>query len=695
MFQINEVVLLEGKKYRVLLIEGSLVIWIDIESDKALPEIEPVENIEQLILEEKLVRIEDPYDFLSLENPEKESKAALIRDRNYDLIKPLVNSSRFYIPKVRSSIINEILETQSTTKQTIYRVTRQYWQYGQMPNALLPKYRNSGAKGKKRQSTIKLGRPRIHMPGTGVVVDEAIEKLFRLVIERYLLTEGQGEEKVSLPYVHRKLKQIYGQYFPDTPEKEKPTKWQLKYFFEREYDYVSRITKRTPQKIYRKDVRPLTSTATVQSVGPGSRFEIDATIADIILVSDKDRTQPIGRPILYIVVDVFSRFIVGWYIGFENPSYAAAIQSLHLAMTDKNEYLKARGFNIENLEWPNPGLPEALLADRGELIGHQIEGLESSFKIRIENTPPYRGDAKGIVERKFRSVQADFKPFAPGIVEGSKVRKRGGKNYWLDGKLTISEFEEIIITSIVMHNFVDPMSKYDRSDDMPADLPSIPCHLWSWGLQNRTGRLRRATASTVRIALLPRGIATTSEKGVCAFGLYYSSAEVLASGWLHRVATTNRPEKITFAYDPNVADEIYVFSDSNALRYWICKLTDLSREYRGSSFWEVWRKQKLKKEAFAKQQLVADKSRAEYENRIESIIKSAVKETPAPTMANSERLANVGKARFLQLEKERKQKRPKPPGNSLTANVTSIHGSLDEDDDYPDYDNELFDDGDN
>ena len=147
MFQINEVVLIGDKKYRVLLIEGSLVIWIDIESNKAFPEIEPAEGLEQLILEEKLVRIEDPYDFLSLENPEKDSKAALIRDKNYDLVKPLVNNSRFYIPKVRSSIVNEILETKSTTKQTIYRVARQYWQCGQMPNALLPKYRNSGAKG--------------------------------------------------------------------------------------------------------------------------------------------------------------------------------------------------------------------------------------------------------------------------------------------------------------------------------------------------------------------------------------------------------------------------------------------------------------------------------------------------------------------------------------------------------------------
>lgn len=183
MFQINEVLEVEGKKYRILLIEDGNVIWIDIESSKALPIIEHTKNLEKLILEEKLVRVEDPYDFLALENPDKESKAALIRDKNYNLVSPLVNNPQFYIPKVRSSIINEIIKVHSTTKQTIYRAARQYWQYGQIPNALLPKYRNSGAKGKKRTSTTKLGRPRIHTPGTGVVVDEAIEKLFRLVIE--------------------------------------------------------------------------------------------------------------------------------------------------------------------------------------------------------------------------------------------------------------------------------------------------------------------------------------------------------------------------------------------------------------------------------------------------------------------------------------------------------------------------------
>lgn len=51
-----------------------------------------------------------------------------------------------------------------------------------------------------------------------------------------------------------------------------------------------------------------------QVLGPGSRYEIDATIADIYLVSDSDRACIVGRPTIYFVVDVFSRMVVGFIL---------------------------------------------------------------------------------------------------------------------------------------------------------------------------------------------------------------------------------------------------------------------------------------------------------------------------------------------------------------------------------------------
>ncbi|MFX5862056.1 transposase, partial [Acinetobacter baumannii] len=81
----------------------------------------------------------------------------------------------------------------------------------------------------------------------------------------------------------------------------------------------------------------------------------------------------VGRPTIYLVADVFSRMVVGFYIGFENASYVTAIQALQFAMTDKVELFKQYGYEITHDVWPCIGLPAAILADRGELLGHQIE----------------------------------------------------------------------------------------------------------------------------------------------------------------------------------------------------------------------------------------------------------------------------------------------------------------------------------
>ena len=279
------------------------------------------------------------------------------------------------------------------------------------------------------------------------------------------------------------------------------------------------------------------------------------------------------------------------------------------------------------------------------------------------------------------------------MVTGPTVKKRGGRNYWLDGKLTISEFKEIIVSSIIMRNFVDVLTKYDRSEDMPADLPCTPIQLWNWGLQHRTGRLRKADSEGLRIALLPRGLAPVSENGICLFGLYYSSTKVMESGWMHRSDNSNRPSKVMVAYDPNRANEVYLFHKPNSREHWVCRLTDLSREYRNSSFWEVWRKEDAKKKAESQHRLNADKARALHEKRVEDIISSAIKSTPSPTATNTERLANVGKARFEQLEKERTEKHPSIDSTKPSAEVIPLHEVVDDNNDYPNYEDELFDDG--
>ena len=114
-----------------------------------------------------------------------------------------------------------------------------------------------------------------------------------------------------MPYVHRRFTDMFETANPEVRQEDYPTVVQLRYFYEREYKKADRIRLRANRISYQKDIRPLTGTATAGVLGPGSRYEIDATIADIYLLS-ADRQSVIGRPTLYVVVDVFSR--MWWFL---------------------------------------------------------------------------------------------------------------------------------------------------------------------------------------------------------------------------------------------------------------------------------------------------------------------------------------------------------------------------------------------
>ena len=692
MFRINEVVKFHDERFRILESLDEQLVWISLDDEKALPELILTGEIYKAIDDDAFERMDDPYNYLVYESPVEGTVARDKRDKNFAVLRPLIELADFYNPKRRGPVVDKIVSEFGTTKQTIYRLARRYWQRGQIPNALLPDYKNSGGKGKKRVAKgKKLGRPRKYSPGTGAIVDEQTERLFRIAIDKYILSD-KGH---SFPYAHRRLETMYHNYFPDVAEENLPSLWQLRHFYKREYNQTEALQKRISKKDYSKDIRPLHGTAASQALGPGSRYEIDATIADVYLVSDSDRGNIVGRPVVYMVIDVFSRMVAGFYIGFENPSYAAALQALHVAISSKSDYCRELGFDITDDEWPCIGLPDALLADRGELLGHQIENLESSFSMRIENTPPYRGEAKGIVERHFKTMHESFGPFVPGYVTGNLVKKRGGSDYRLDAKLTITDFTQIVLSSVLQHNQFAVLDKYDREVDMPTDLPNTPIHLWNWGIQNRTGRLRQTDSDALKIALLPRSEVTLSERGVGLFGLYYTSSEIVRLGWTHRGRDVKRPKKMMAAYDPLSADSIYLFYEKGSNKYWKCSLTEISRQYRGSSFWDVWQLQEEQKKVAAKAKLAAKESRREHEEFVLDKISQAISDSPARSARpKAERIRAINDNRSNEKKLERQSKTPKNvPSDKKSADVIPLKESR-PDLDYPDYIDELFEDDD-
>ena len=169
MFRVNEVLHFDAEKYRVLKLLQDHLVWIKVEDEDevSFPSLALQNELEAAIIDESLTRIDDPYEELSYLSPEQGTAAYVKRESNYQLIKPLISAPDFYDPKVRSHIIQAIIKEKGSTKQTLYRLARRYWQRGQTPNALLPDYKNSGGKGKKaaffRQETGKTKR--VHAGG--------------------------------------------------------------------------------------------------------------------------------------------------------------------------------------------------------------------------------------------------------------------------------------------------------------------------------------------------------------------------------------------------------------------------------------------------------------------------------------------------------------------------------------------------
>ncbi|WP_281559089.1 Mu transposase C-terminal domain-containing protein [Thalassomonas sp. RHCl1] len=690
MFLINEVLELNKVLYRVLAVFAEEVVWIPLEDERAFPSFVNQAELYGAIEDETLQRKVDPYAYLAFENPDEESIAWQKREKNLALIQSLICDQQAIYPEVRAERVNQILSEKKSSKPTLYKLLRRYWQRGQTANALLPDYKNSGAKGRKRQAKEnKLGRPRTNLAGVGAIINEHTERLFRRVIEKYLLTD----KKNNLPFAYRRFRDIYETYYPDTAKEEVPTQRQMQHFYQREYKQVEVIQKRASSIEFAKDIRPLAGTANTNVLGPGSRFEIDATIVDIYVVSNSERRNIVGRPVIYMVIDVFSRMVAGFYVGVESPSYVTAMQALTHALTDKVAYCKKYGFDIEFEDWPVVGLPDAILADRGELLGHQIESLERSFSVRIENTPPYRGEAKGIVERSFKTHQAIFKAYAPGIVTGTKVKKQGDKDYRLEATLTIHEFTEIILASVLYHNRFHVMTKYDRDIDMPTELLMTPLSLWNWGLQHRTGKLRAVSEEAATIALLPRTKATVSDLGICIFGVYYTCAEIVKQGWMHRSKDVSRPKSLEAAYDPRTANHIYLFPKKNSVEYWVCDLTQRCREFDGCSFWDVWQIKDEQNKVVAASKLEADTRKRELERLIDEKIKQAKKEMPdTGELSNAQRTQGIIDHR-TKAKKEERQQTAFYPVKTKQDELADVISLADQEEDYsfPDHIDELFD----
>jgi hypothetical protein len=687
-FSVNKVIsdLETGSQYLVLWIDpnNDCGYWYDLSSSSRKPREFKMADIQTA---EKNGRYE-LQDFISTQPILTEATitdtAKQHRDRLWEIIKPAVESEPdIYDRKLRITLLRRVADENNLDPSNLYALLDRYWRSGKTKNAFIPRYANCGAKGKPRKLYRNDGERRNRDASAGKTLTDSDRNHFLSALNKYYLTRN----KLSLTVVYEKL--LYDFYSIKSennpnerklfPPNERPTFRQFEYWYYKNRNIITEQKKRDGERAFELTGRSVVGKSDFGLMGPGAQFQMDATVGDIYLVSQFDRSNLISRPVLYFIIDAFSRMVTGMSVGLEGPSWAGAMMAIANMATDKVTYCKEYGIEITENEWPCRHIPSVLCGDRGELLSKNADNLVNMLGIRITNTPSYRADLKGIVEQHFRTINTNSIALLPGSVKPD-MSKRGGHDYRLDAKLDIRQFTQIIIKCVLHYNSHHYMDYFEKSEAMMRDgVETIPIKLWEWGIQNCSGALRSFPEEQVRLAVMPTEKATVTAKGIHFKGMFYSSDRAVRELWFEK-ARSKRTWQISVSYDPCDMANIYVW-DNDYKAHDICWLLDWNGKNAGKCLDEIVYEQR-KEKIIAKQLKTSEiEAKVNLNAEIDAIVTEATgMSTGLPQKSKRELVSNIGENRRKERASIRLEGKEAADNDNV---VTGIHQAykLDEDSD--------------
>lgn len=557
-----------GKDIRILYIapDESYVYWIELAKDGGMPRKESMTDLETRMFTGDLVKANDTWLPPTDDSNENSRKH---REECWKLLgTALMDEPAIYEKSARARILQSIAEENGRLLGNLYPMLKRYWRYGKVKNAFLPADERKGGKGRTRRLRKNSGPAPGEKATCSKILTETDIALFEKYYHAYYL-KGSGN---SLLDVYDKM--IREEYADKTDDGsgveqivshghgEAPTFRQFQYWHLKNRDRNLETVEREGESAMNLRERATTGKADFGMRGPGAQFQIDATIADVYLVSRFNRSNIIGRPIVYFVKDAFSRIVTGLYVGLEGPSWMGMAMALYNAFTDKVDFCHRYGIEITEDQWPCHHLPFAMIGDRGELESEHGERLANRLGIQIDNTPPYRGDLKPIIERHFRILNDTVVHRLPGNVKPD-MSQRGGKDYRLDATLDLEQFTRIMIVNTLTYNKVTLQSFEPSAEMMKAGVELTPLTLWNWGIHNSSGALRVVDEETCRFALMPEDACDITRDGIKFHKLFYSCDRAAREQWFEN-ARRDGAYKMKVSYDPRDVHAIYVWCDGEA-----------------------------------------------------------------------------------------------------------------------------------
>lgn len=276
---------------------------------------------------------------------------------------------------------------------------------------------------------------------------------------------------------------------------------------------------------------------TYQSEGLLDLVQMDHTRADVILVDSVHREE-LARPWLTLLIEVWTRSILGFYVSFGDPSIFRCGRAVANALLPKEPLLQALGADVA---YPMHGQFRRLHADHA--APHRAESFRRACLANgIDPDVRPRGPAHfgGHIERLIGNMVGKMR-LLPGAT-GSNVTQRDGYDAGGAAEMTLEEFERWLLYQIgIYHNA--PHRGLDGKCPAQAWDQAIPGH-------------SRLLPASLDIAHLTRQFLPVSQRTVHAYGV-----QILHRRYWHGVLAARIGQQITIHHDERTLQEVYAEID--------------------------------------------------------------------------------------------------------------------------------------
>ncbi|WP_168708565.1 DDE-type integrase/transposase/recombinase [Hydrogenophaga sp. PAMC20947] len=446
------------------------------------------------------------------------------------------------------------------TRSTVYRLWQVLCQNGFEASSLHPRFDRCGAPGAIRPNregqkkvgpkTLRerLGEPDMHPQRPSNESDRVkILQHARILSKAGLPFVELYDQIIQRVYVNRYERTEDGQRGIAPPQGSFPNKRQVRHIIESGIKRLERVLRATTQGHYQRNLRGLRGKARDGVAGPGHAYAIDATVGDIHLRSSVNRAWFIGRPIVYMVVDIWSTAIVGFYVCLSGPSWNTAKLAVFSTCCDPQLLAELWGFEYIPVLNPAPTAPFQVWTDRGEYVSAGARETCLSLGINFAIDPPYRPDMKGLVEVLHRIAKDRQYNFLPGAINFRR-KELENKPSAKQSALTLREYVHYLHGVFCHYNLFSDRSKQLTMEMIGAGVEASPAGLWRFGHEAGIGYRKAISQDRLITGLLKRGTAVARRDGIFLESLQYESAFATSQDWTGQARNFGVIEKTVFSF---------------------------------------------------------------------------------------------------------------------------------------------------